>query len=324
MQLIVGGGATSLCGEVTPLMISALSRALTEKDLPIVTHLDMGYDGVTAANLFDTIGAEEGRGAAVLAPGAAIMASLSGDTRVHFDYSRWAAMIVAQSPVVTVARADLEHTFRSRLRGLVSNRPLSLAVSRATGVEMTSLLGMKLLGMRPIPLSGFGTQQSALRALREGHVDAVQLTHGSEGDIAQDIAKLPSGVRPIFYSGPPVVGVPSLSTAYAMVSGHLPSGPLYKAWLAVADAAATAFVLALPMLTPPLTVARWHHAARQAIVSEEIKNWSALHNLSLSASTDAASLLNKLTPELTALLGLRRWINTEEPKWRHEQSAHLK
>jgi len=319
-KLIVGGGPDSLPGQVAPILAAALARGLATPS-PIATHYDLGRDGVTAANLFDTVSPEADGGTTILAPGAALIASLSGDGRVHFDFSRWAALIMARRPVVTIARAELHRTIRSRLSGLFHDRPVRLAVSHATGVELTSLLGLSLLGLHPLPVPGYGTKEAALDALKNGQVDAVQLTPGPDDDLSADIASAPQGIKPIFYSGPVIPGVPDFEATYQMARGHAPSGALYQSWLSVANAAASALVLALPMLTPPLAVARWRHAAQEAVVDPTLKKWNDAQHLTITAGADAAPLLNQLEPDLTALLALRRWINNNQPRWRQGQET---
>ncbi|MFC0500975.1 hypothetical protein [Asaia krungthepensis] len=319
-RLIVGGGPDSLPGQVAPLLATALAGGLTTPP-PIAVHYDMGRDGVTAANLFDNVSPEADGGTAILAPGAALIASLSGDSRVHFDFSRWAGLIVARRPVVTLARAELHRTIRSRLSGLFHDRPVRLAVSHPTGVELSSLLGLSLLGLHPLPVDGFADKASALEALKSGQVDAVQLTPGPGDDLAADIASAPEGIKPIFCSGPSVAGVPGFDATYQMARGHAPSGALYQSWLAVSSAAASALVLALPMLTPPLAIARWRHAASVAVTDTALKTWNDAQHLVVTAGADSASLLNQCMPELTSLLALRRWINNNQPRWRQGQET---
>ncbi|GAB6853809.1 hypothetical protein [Asaia astilbis] len=319
-RLIVGGGPDSLPGQAAPLLSAALAKGLA-LPVPVKTHYDLGRDGVTAANLFDTVSPEADGGTAILAPGAALIASLSGDGRVHFDFSRWAALMLARRPVVTLARAELHRTIRSRLSGLFHDRPVRLAVSHPTGVELTSLLGLSLLGLHPLPVPGYASKSAALDALKSGQVDAVQLTPGPGDDLSADIASAPQGIKPIFYSGPVIPGVPDFEATYMMARGHAPGGALFQAWQTVANASATALVLALPMLTPPLAIARWRHAAQQAAATPELVSWNETQRLIVTTGADAAPLLNQLEPELTALLALRRWINNNQPRWRLGQET---
>lgn len=319
-RLIVGGGPDSLPGQVAPILAAALAAGLNTPP-PIAVHYDAGRDGVTAANLFDNVSPEADGGTAILAPGAALIASLSGDNRVHFDFSRWAALIMARRPVVTLARAELHRTLRARLSGLFHDRPVRVAVSQPTGVELSSLLGLSLLGLHPLPVTGFASKAAALEALQSGQVDAVQLTPGPGDDLASDIASAPAGIKPIFGSGPAVPGVPQFETTYQIARGHAPSGALYQAWLAVSSAAASALVLALPMLTPPLAIARWRHAAQVAVLDPALKGWNNSQHLDVVAGADSAPFLNQCMPELTSLLAVRRWINNNQPRWRQGQES---
>lgn len=319
-RLIVGGGPDSLPGQVAPILANALAIGLTTPP-PIAVHYDAGHDGVTAANLFDNVAPDADGGTAILTPGAALIASLSGDGRVHFDFSRWAALIMARRPVVTLARAELHRTIRARLSGLFHDRPVRVAVSQLTGVELSSLLGLSLLGLHPLPVPGFASKEAALQALKSGQVDAVQLTPGPGDDLAADIASAPDGIKPIFCSGPSIAGVPGFEATYQMARGHAPSGALYQAWLAVSSAAASALVVALPMLTPPLAIARWRHASQEAILDPALKGWNDTQHLDVVAGNAAAPLLNQCMPELTSLLALRRWINNNQPRWRQGQET---
>lgn len=319
-RMIVGGGPDSLPGQVAPILAEALAKGLSTTG-PISTRYDLGRDGVTAANLFDTVSPEADGGTTALVPGAALIASLAGDARVHFDYSRWIALIVARRPIVTLARAELHRSLRTRLSGLLHDRPVRIAMSHPTGVELPSLLGLSLLGLHPVPVPGFATKEAAIQALHEGSVDAVQLTPGPGDNLAQDIATAPAGIRPIFQAGPNVADVPDFDTTYRLARGHAPAGPLYKAWHAVADSAASALMLALPMLTPPLAVARWRHAAQIAVAEPDLLHWNETQRLTVAAGASAAPIMSDLVPELTAILALRRWINNNQPRWRLGQET---
>lgn len=319
-RLIVGGGPDSLPGETAPILAQALAHGLATPG-PIATRYDYGRDGVTAANLFDTVAPEADGSTAILAPGAALIASLSGDNRVHFDFSRWASLMVAQRPVVTLARAELRRTLRTRIAGMFHDRPVRIALSHPTGVELASLLGLSILGFHPVPVTGFATKGDALLALRDGLVDAVQLTPGPNDDLAADIASAPGGAAPVFYCGLHVNAIPTFEDAFRTMHGRSPAGSLYNAWIAVANAAATALVVALPMLTQPLAVARWRHAASAALDDQTLIAWNTQQHLSVTAGDASAPLLANLTPDLSALLALRRWINNNAPRWRLGQET---
>ncbi|AQS87142.1 hypothetical protein NCH01_24460 [Neoasaia chiangmaiensis] len=319
-QLILGGGPDSLPGQIAPLLSHALERGLN-LDMPLRTRTDVGRDGVTAANLFDTGMAADGA-TALVAPGAALVASLSGDPRVHFDYSRWVPIMMAQRPVVTLARAELHRSLKERLEGWLHDHPVRLAVSQPTGVELASLLGLSLLGLHPVPVEGLASQDAALRALQNGTVDAVQLTSNPAGEsIEKIIAQAPSGTLPMFHIGNEELSLPSFGQSFEEARRRQPGGPLYDAWQSVALAASTGLTVALPMLTPAPLVARWRHAATLAAETPELRNWSRGNQVSLVSGAESAPLLSALTPDLTALLALRRWINNNTPRWRLGQET---
>ncbi|MCQ9154752.1 hypothetical protein [Acidomonas methanolica] len=325
VTLLLGGMADTLIGQSAPLLAGNLAAGLGLSAPPRLRR-DVGRDGVTSANNFDIAMDASGR-TALLVPGAAIIATLAGDPRVHFDYSRWVPLLIARQPVLTLARADLHQNIETRFSALIRDRAIRLAVSQPTGVELASLLGLTLLGLRPIPVPGLASMDDALNALAKGTVDAVQLVpDGRGGSIAEMVSHVPPGVVPLFHMGPFPAGlepnsVPSFEQSYAALRRRKPTGPLYDAWQAVSAAAATGFLLVLPMLSSPAQVARWRHAAGLAAGDANMRRWSDAEHLSLVAGAASAPLLGDLTPDLTALLALRRWVAINTPRWRAGQES---
>lgn len=166
--LIVAGSPGTGPARWAPVLAPALEVTLPS-DGPINLQNVAGQDGVTGANLFDAQASGEN---ALLVPGTAILAALSGDSRVHFDYQRWLPVaLIAGSPLV-VGHVD----FRRSLRTLLQNRPVRVAVTTPTGAELPTLLAMAILSMRAIPVRGLATPQTSIEALQQGEVDVVQLS----------------------------------------------------------------------------------------------------------------------------------------------------
>ena len=70
----------------------------------IMTQPVGGLDGVTGANRLDALVVPDGKTAAIL-PGAALIAWLTGDSRVHFDPTRWVPLMAGANSGVLVVRA---------------------------------------------------------------------------------------------------------------------------------------------------------------------------------------------------------------------------
>ncbi|GAN53907.1 hypothetical protein [Tanticharoenia sakaeratensis] len=319
--LLVGGSADTGPAQLAGVLAQPLARSLgTAGTLGI--RQDAGQDGVTAANQFDT-STEAEVASALLIPGAALIAALTGDQRVHFDYSRWVSVMVAQTPVVTITRNELHRTLRARIAGAFHDHPVRIGVSRATGVELASVLGLSLLGLHSVPVQGFAEPAQAIAALNDGTVDAIQLSPDPGEDLRGLIGRLPTGSAPLFSfgAGNASTVAPGFAETYMAQRQRTPGGPLYQAWCAVAAGAAIDSALVLPMLTPPTTVARWRRAAVLATEDNRVRDWTAHAQLTLNAGDNSAAALAALTPNLTAVLALRRWLALNEPRWRMRQET---
>ncbi|CAI9121726.1 hypothetical protein [Brytella acorum] len=318
--IIVGGAPGTVPGQLGPLLARTLASSLSG-GMPLSTNPDIGRDGVTAANAFD-IGSFGDGSTSLLVPGAAVIAAMCADQRVHFDYTRWVPILMASAPVVTLARPFLHASLRARVSDFFRDRSVRLAVSQPTGAELTSLLGLSILGLRPTPVPNIPTYREAFAALSAGTVDAVQITPGAEGTtLDQILAEAPEGVTPIFQTGLIDGAYPTFEQAYQQTHHRLPDGALFTAWKAIAAAAAIDAALVVPMLTSPQNVARWRHAAELAIATPNLTDWAKNRGLALSAGSSTTRFLSDLTPDLTALLALRRWVNANTPRWRAHQET---
>ncbi|ACI50077.1 conserved hypothetical protein [Gluconacetobacter diazotrophicus PA1 5] len=316
--LLVAGNADSVAGKWGTVLSPALAQGL-DAPRPVSMHLTSGQDGVTGANLFDTQTVPDGT-TALLVPGAALVASLAGDPRAHFDFGRWVPLMLSLVSPVVVGRAELHRTFRDLMR----DRPVRIAVSADTGVELATVLAMALFGLRPIPVAGFASRQDALAALRDGKVDVVQV---SDPMSPQALAAMfdtlgQSGAAPLFTLSDTVRmtaqghTVPTLAERFAQERGHPPDGLLYEAWKVVAAAASLDVALVLPMLTPPAQVAGWRHAMATADAHGAVDTLMNGNGRKLVTGTDCAPHLRDMTGETSAVLTLRRWLASHAPNWR--------
>ncbi|EHH69293.1 hypothetical protein [Gluconobacter morbifer] len=323
-HLLLGGTLASPAGQFGELAAGALSRSLG-LETPIQLVPDLGQDGVRAANLFDANGAPDGS-TAIAAQGATLLASLIGDNRVHYDFGRWIPVLIAHTTTIVVARAELHRTLRSRLTGFFHDHPVRLAVSRPAGNELNALLGLSLLGLRPVPVPGYLTATEALAALREGKVDAVQISpYALDVPLDDALAHLPSGTAALYHTGDltdtQTDSIPNFLEAYQEVRGRPPEGPLFNAWRAIAASLDTALVIALPMLTPPDIVAQWSKACIAAATDNGVRHWAAKHHFMLASGDNAAPFLSRSVPDLGATLALRRWVTVNTTRWRAGQET---
>ncbi|MBB2201818.1 hypothetical protein [Gluconacetobacter tumulisoli] len=316
--LLVAGNAESTAGRWSAVLSPALMQGL-EAPAPLTIHMTSGQDGVTGANLFDTQTVPDGT-TALLVPGAALVASLAGDPRVHFDFGRWVPLMLSLVSPVVVGRADLHRSFRD----LVRDRPVRVAVSSYTGIELASLLAMAVFGLRPVPVAGFANRTDALAALRDGKVDVVQVSDPLSPD---DLAALfdglgQDGMAPLFTLSDTVrvtrhgQAVPTLAERFVQERGHAPTSMVYDAWKVVAAAASLDVALVLPMLTPPAQVAGWRHAADVATASSAVEALVDGRGRKLVSGPDCGPHLREMTGEIQAILTLRRWLATHSPEWR--------
>jgi hypothetical protein len=128
-----------------------------------------------------------------------------------------------------------------------------------------------------------------------------------------------AGLAPVFTLGVPgedgavlrdplLPDVPSLPELAMRLRGSIPSGPLYAAWRAVAAAAQTAFVLALPALTPAALVSLWREAAAHA--SPRIAGLDGVRARLLSCPEANLFTMPAAAADAAGLIALRQWLAT--------------
>lgn len=252
-----------------------------------------GLDGVTGANRLDTLVVPDGRTAAIL-PGAALIAWLTGDSRVHFDPTRWVPLMAGANSGVLVVR--LPKGGAADLNALKAVTPLRLAADQPQSNDLAVLLALARLNVQTAPVFGLRDIDAKTRAFVAGEVDAVFVS--GEG--------VPEDIAPLSASG----GVPVFSLGLQAPDGTITADPLFPAlpsvvafsgnaapfldtvYRAAASAARLDFMVVLPRLTDPGLVAQWRQAANAAIAAP-----------ALAAAASASSVTLQPAPTLTAALG---------------------
>lgn len=306
--MIVAG--TSGPARWAPVLAPAFSEALPTDGL-ISVQSSAGRDGVTGANKFESQSGGETI-TTLLVPGAAILAALAGSSRVHFDYQRWLPVFLSVGSPVVIGRVNFRRSFRMFL----GDHPVRIAVSTPDGPELPTLLAMTILSMRPVPVSGLASSEAALDALRKGEVDVVQLpAAAAQSDMLSSLAQ--EGFEVLFALGQQADSdLPDFASRYMALRGHAPQHPLYQACCSTAAAAGMDAALVLPMLTPPAQTARWRHAAQLAALRPDVMAMAKAGDTRALAGPDVATFYRSLTPDLSGVLALRRWLAERSPGWR--------
>ena len=259
-----------------------------------------GLDGVTGANQLDALVVPDGRTAAIL-PGAVLNAWLVGDSRVHFDPTRWAPLMIGRNSGVLVAR--LLKGAAPSLQSLQAMSPLRLAAYQPESNDLAGLLALAQMGVPMAPVFGLRDSTAKTQAFLSGEVDAVFLT--GEG-VPEDVAPLSAGGGvPVFCLGgiapdgvvtgdPLFPGLPDVGSF-----GGGATGGLDAVFRVAAMAAQTDFVLVLPRLSDPNRVAQWGQATNAAITSP-----------GLAAAASASSITLQSVPVAQASFALLAQLGT--------------
>lgn len=315
-QLIVAGTPETPSGRWASLLTPLLEENL-QRPSPFTLSHALGWDGVTGANLFDAQQQAPDAPSALMAPGTVMLAAMLGDARVHYDYERWLPVFMACQPTVTIGHVSLHLS----LGALLGNRKARVAVSRPTGPELPTLLALDLLGLRPLPVSGYATPESAMDALYAGTVDVIQIPLDREYETR--IGTLgKQGFVPLFINTPNALPVsePALPPGFMTVLQHerrkIAQTPLASAWQALATAVSIKTALLLPLLTPPAAVARWRHAAEISATRPTISNAAAENRESIKTGPTCMALYNDTMPDVSLIMTIRRWLALNLPRWR--------
>jgi tripartite-type tricarboxylate transporter receptor subunit TctC len=277
-----------------------------------------GVDGVTGANQFATQTGLDG-GTAMLVPGAAVLAWLAGDSRVHFDPSRWLPIIARTAPAIASGHAEAELRLRGGIiartapaivvgHAIRPGRRVRVAAGSAISPALAAMLAFDLLGAEVQPVFGLGDPATALSALQAGHVEAV-LLHGSAP--LESLAADYPAAQPQFSFGVPTGDgayrrddaapeIPTLLEYNTALGRPAPAGPRFEAWCCAAGAVQLQYALVLPSLTPPSGVALWHEAGAHALAPDS--------DGAILYASAASVLLRSLNPRGATLLDLRGWL----------------
>ena len=307
--MMVAGPSTSAAGALAQMLAPLLSVALGSRSLTLSAV--GGRDGVTGANAYEALTNPDGA-TALLVPGAACIAWLAGDPRVHFDAGHWVPALTSFGSAALMCRDRPDRRFRSAA-------PLRVAASTPAGPELPALLGLSLLGIRAVPVFGLAEAADAASALHGGRVDAILLAGGNVPDRAD--ALVASGLQPIFSLGtgsgdardPALPGMPTLPELLRASPGGSPA--LLDAWRATAAAARLHVALVLPQLTPASLVALWRGACRTAAQDSASTQAAGRAQLTILPAPDCVAALATMVAGENTLLALRRWL-ASRTDWR--------
>jgi hypothetical protein len=290
LNLLVGGPdgeQTSRWGDATALALSPGFPGGPD----VMTQTAGGLDGVTGANRLDALVVPDGRTAAIL-PGAALIAWILGDPRVHFDPTRWVPVMGGTNSGTLVVRFGTKAGNLAALRGFA---PLRLAAEAPQSSDLAALIALECIGVPTAPVFGLRGVDAKTRAFVAGEVDAVFLC--GEG-VPEDIAPLSAngGVAAFCLGQTDVTGaviddpfLPGIPQLAAFAGGQ--TGLLGPAYAAAAAAARLDFFTVLPRLTDPADVAAWRLAAA-----------TALQGQGMDAAARASEVLLQSAPGVAANL----------------------
>jgi hypothetical protein len=301
LSLLVGGpngGQTSRWGNACALAMEAgFPGAPTIVPQPVG-----GLDGVTGANRLDVLVVPDGKTAAIL-PGAALIAWLTGDSRVYFDPTRWVPLMAGGNSGVLVVRAS--GGVAPDLQKLKAVAPLRLAADQPQSNDLAALLALARLDVPTAPVFGLRNIDAKTRAFQAGEVDAVFVA--GEG-VPEDVAPLTaSGGVPVFSLGAQApdgtVGPDPLFPGLPDVTAFSGNGTpfLDAVYRAAAAAARMDFLVVLPKLTDPGAVAQWRQAADAAIAVP-----------ALAAAASASSVTLQAAPAVSATLGTLSLVTSDQ------------
>ncbi len=300
--LLVGGPGGSTPDDWADWLTPGLGRALPPGTVLRKTVVG-GADGVTAANQFEARAEPDGS-TALLLPGAAALACLTGDPRARFDAGLFVSALAGVTPGLVVSRRSLAT--------VPAAAPLRIGAGHPAGGDLPAMLALDLLGIPWMPVFGLDHAQ-AIHLLADAQVDAVCLRgHNVPALLAEAAA---AGAVPVFSFGsvddtgarrrdPAFPDLPCFDEFLAA----RPAGDeaLRRAWFATAAASGLDIALVLPHLTPAALVAQWRHAAAQAAATVQAQASAA--GVRALASPAANGATAALVTDTAAQLALRQWM----------------
>lgn len=306
LQLLVAGPS----GEQTDRWATAWALSLSSgfPGAPnILTEPVGGLDGVTGGNRLEALVVPDGKTAALL-PGAALVAWLTGDTRVHFDPTRWAPVLGgSQSGVLVVRLAGKQ----ANLKSLQGFGGLRFAADNPESNDLAALIALERMGVQNTPVFGLRGTEAKTKAFAVGDVDAVFLC--GEG-VPEDVAPLSAnGGVPVFTIGKisnGVLGADPLFSGVPEAGAFAPASPwLQAAYQAAAAAARLDYFMVLPRLSSPAAVADWRQAAAAAAIGDAaLQSAASASGVGLLASADAIAELSALNISLADQAGLQSFL----------------
>jgi hypothetical protein len=300
------GGQTSRWGDACAL---AMSPCFAGAPAIIAQPLG-GLDGVTGANRLDALVVPDGKTAAIL-PGAALIAWLAGDARVHFDPTRWEPVTAGLNSAVLVVRLGGRPANIASLRAIA---PLRIAADSPQSNDLAALIALQRMGVKTAPVFALRDREARINAFASGAVDAVFLS--GEG-VPEDIAPLAAnGGAPLFCFGtaastsaatpdPIFPGLPS-----ALIFSEIAASPLDAVCHAAAAAALMDFAIVLPKLTDPGAVAQWRQAAAGAIAAPALAAAASASAVTLCPSAPATAQFAAFNLAPAEQQGLQAFLTT--------------
>ena len=276
-----------------------------------------GLDGVTGANRFDALVADDGSTAAIF-PGATLIAWLTGDSRVHFDPTHWVPVMAATNSGVLVVRSGpdgLSPGTQPTPQNIAIGGSLKLAVDQPQSNDLAALLALTRIGVPTSPIFGLRSTDAKTKAFLAGEADAVFLC--GEG-VPEDIAPLAAnGGVPVFSLGrmgddgrltnDPLFPTLPEAMSFGAVSAN---APFAAAYAAAAAAARLDFLVTLPHLTDPNAVALWQQAASAAITTSALDSAADASSVNLRGAPGTAAELNGLALSPSDQMALQNFLQT--------------
>ena len=300
-----GGGTDRWARSVLSALAQSLPPGARVRGVPTGAA-----DGVTGANQFEARTAPDGSSLLVV-PGAAAMAWLVGDSRAQFDVGHWVPVMAGVCSGVVVLRGGPA--------ALAPGQKIRIATASLVGPELAALLGVDLLGARPVPVAGLMDAASVRAALAKGSIDAA-LLRGPK--LADELAAMTDlGMQPIFALGilneggnairdPRFPDLPEFSELLTASRPQSAAGPLFDGWQAIAAAARLEFAVVLPQLTPAAMVAKWRRIGSEAAATAALANQGSEQMIRIHGGAPGAVEVSAIVAESGTLLEIRRWLGT--------------
>lgn len=255
-----------------------------------------GPDGVTVCNAFGARMDPDGS-TLMVAPGAAFLAWLEGDSRVKYDPGHWIPTLIGTTRLVLVGTRPLAES-------LSRKRALRLGAMNPFGPEVSAMLALDILGVPVAPVFGQGDTKSLVDSLRRGRMDVALL---SGPKIREQLAAVAAaGASPLFIlssaaaCGEPMTrdsllpDVPTFLEAATALQRPLPEDARRDAYEAATVAASTCFAAVLPDLVRPETVAAWRRGAQLAADSLSLAAVATQQDMRLQTGDCAGALVRQM------------------------------